>query len=265
MRRLTYGSLVYYQFDSLLAFAGLAHGVFARLGGHSRPPWQSLNTGHTVGDDPQAVAANHRLICDALGTSVDDLVSPYQVHGSRVAVVGAGDRGLVIQGTDALITDEPRVLLMLRFADCTPVWLYDPVRHAVGLAHAGWRGTVLGTVGATVEAMEAAFGCSPADVVAGIGPAIGPCCYEVGDDVVQAVGAAFPGVADEFLVPGATGKWYLDLWAANRYQLVRAGVGRVELAGICTACHTDEWYSHRAESGRTGRVGALIGLRGEGL
>jgi YfiH family protein len=261
MQPSTYGSLVYYQFDSLLPFPEVSHGVFTRLGGHSRSPWHSLNTGHTVGDDPEAVDANHRLICEALGFSTEDLVSPHQVHGATVGRVGAEDRGRVIYDTDALITDVPGVVLMLRFADCAPIWLYDPTRRAVGLAHAGWRGTVAGTAQAAVEAMQSAFGSDPSDILAGLGPAIGPCCYEVGGDVAQEVREAFPGVAAQFLAPRPNEKWHLDLWASNRHRLERAGVGQVEVAGICTACHTDEWYSHRAERGKTGRIGALIGLK----
>ena len=261
MQRSTFGSLVYYQFGSLLPFPELSHGVFTRLGGHSRPPWHSLNTGHTVGDDPEAVDANHRLICEALGFCTEDIVSPHQVHGATVARVDAGDRGRVVYDTDALITDAPGVVLMLRFADCTPIWLYDPIRRVVGLAHAGWRGTVAGTVRAAVEAMQSAFGSDPSDVLAGLGPSIGPCCYEVGADVAQGVREAFPRVAAQLLAPRANGKWHLDLWASNRHHLERAGVGHVEVAGMCTACHTDEWFSHRAEQGRTGRIGALIGLQ----
>jgi YfiH family protein len=150
---------------------------------------------------------------------------------------------------------------MLRFADCTPVWLYDPVQRAIGLAHAGWRGTVVGAARATVAAMQSAYGCRPADLLAGIGPAIGPCCYEVGEDVAQAIDGAFSEAAGRLLSPQTNGKWHLDLWAANRHTLMQAGVQQIEVAGICTACHTDEWFSHRAERGRTGRIGALIGLK----
>jgi YfiH family protein len=167
----------------------------------------------------------------------------------------------VVQATDALITDVPGVPLMLRFADCVPIWFYDPVRRAIGLAHAGWRGTVAGVGRATVAEMGKAFGSRPEDVIACIGPSVGPCCYEVGKDVAYAVGEAFPGVEGQLLSPRANGSWHLDLWAANRHQLAACGVVYIEVAGICTACHTDEWFSHRAEQGRTGRIGALIGLR----
>jgi len=261
MQRTTHRSLVYYQLYNLLAYPELAHGIFTRRGGQSQPPWASLNTGHTVGDDPDTVEVNHRLICEALGFTTADLVSPHQVHGANVVAVGAQDRGQVIEGTDALISDEPGVLLMLRFADCTPVWMVDPVHRAIGLAHAGWRGTAAGTVRETVQAMTSAFGTQPGDVVAGIGPAIGPCCYEVGKDVAQAISEAFPESASRLLEARGQDRWHLDLWAANHEHLLRAGVTQVEVAGICTACHMDEWYSHRAEQGRTGRIGALLGLR----
>ena len=265
LQRVTSGSVVYYQFEGLAEVAELVHGAFARLGGASEAPWDSLNTGHTVGDDDAAVEDNHRLICGALGIGRGDIVSPYQVHGTAVATVTDGDRGRVILQTDALITRSPNVPLMLRFADCVPLFLYDPVMRAVGLAHAGWRGTVAGVGRATVEAMAESFGSRPGDLVAGVGPAIGVCCYEVGEDVAREVREAFPQDHPPnevgLLARGPSGRWHLDLWAANRRQLEAAGVRQVEVAGTCTACHTEEWFSHRAENGRTGRWGAVIGLR----
>jgi copper oxidase (laccase) domain-containing protein len=109
--------------------------------------------------------------------------------------------------------------------------------------------------------MQSAFGSDPSDLLAGLGPAIGPCCYEVGEDVARRVREAFPGVVPQLLTSCGE-KYRLDLWTANRYHLERAGVRCVEVSGTCTACHTGEWFSHRAEQGRTGRIGALIGLRG---
>jgi YfiH family protein len=252
--------LVYYQFTHLLRHPDLAHGVFTRLGGYSQPPWDSLNTGHTVGDDLEAVRANHELIFEALGVHREDVVSPRQVHGTSVRVVDGRDKGQVCPETDALVTVTPGVVLMLRFADCVPVLLFDPIQGVVGLAHAGWRGTVAGMARSAVQAMVNDLGCLPADILAGVGPSIGPCCYEVGREVVDATRRAFADV-DGLLMPRANGRWHLDLWAANRRQLADAGVQHIEVAGICTACHTDEWFSHRAERGKTGRMGALIGLR----
>ena len=259
MRRMTYRSLVYYQFSSFLDCAGVKHGVFTRLGGHSQSPWDSLNTGHTVGDDLEAVEANHDLIFAALGVRREEVVSPHQVHSTTVRVVDERSRGQVCPETDALVTDAPNVALMLRFADCVPILLCDPVRSVVGLAHAGWRGTVAGMAGAVVQAMVHEMGCRPEDIRAGIGPSIGPCCYEVGEEVAEAASSALAG-ASGLLESKPNGRWHLDLWAANRRQLAEAGVCSIEVAGICTACRTDEWFSHRAERGKTGRLGAVIGL-----
>ncbi len=261
MRRIQYQSLVYYQFERLTTHSRVVHALFTRLGGHSRPPWTGLNTGHSVGDDPQAVDANHRLICQALGfASEEEFVSPYQVHGRHVALVDGTHKGKVIEATDALITQTPGVPLLLRFADCTPIMLYDPHRGAVGLAHAGWRGTVQKTAQAAAQAMIDLLGCRAQDIIAGIGPAIGPCCYEVGQDVVQAVAQAFPAHPD-LLHPCDDGKhWLFDMWTANRRQLEEIGIEQIEVAAMCTACHTDEWFSHRAERGQTGRFAAVIAM-----
>jgi YfiH family protein len=213
-----------------------------------------------VGDNLAHVYENHERICAALEIPRAKIVSPQQVHSAVVRVVDARDRGQVCKQTDALVTDAPGVYLMLRFADCVPVLFHDPVRRAVGLAHAGWRGTVACIARETVRQMVETFGCRPADIRAGIGASIGPCCYEVGDDVVEAVRKAFPGVS-HLLRRQTSGRCHLDLWAANRHQLALEGLSEIEVSGFCTACRTDEWFSHRAEKGRTGRHGVVIGLR----
>jgi len=177
-----------------------------------------------------------------------------------VALVGLGDRGRVIPATDALITDTPGVALMLRFADCLPVLLYDPVRGAIGLAHAGWKGTVEGIAAKTVSAMVEAYGSRPANIMAGLGPCIGPCCYQVGAEVIEAVKARFnhwPGL----LRPQGDGSVHFDLCEANRCQLAELGVEEVEVIQLCTACRTDELFSHRAEGGHTGRFAVILGMR----
>jgi YfiH family protein len=213
-----------------------------------------------VGDNLAHVHENHERICAALGITRAKIVSPHQVHSAAVRVVDARDRGQVCEQTDALVTDTPGVYLMLRFADCVPVLFHDPVRRVVGLAHAGWRGTVACIARATVREMVETFGCRPADIRAGIGASIGPCCYEVGDEVVEAARRVFPSVPD-LLQRQPSGRWHLDLWVANRHQLVSEGLSEIEVSAQCTACRTDEWFSHRAENGRTGRHGAVIGLR----
>ncbi len=260
MIRLQEGGLQRYVFESFPRNS-LIHGLFNRHGGHSRGPCASLNVGHSVGDDPEHVAANHRAIYSALQIEAGDVVNAQQVHGARVTIVAADDGGQTLKRTDALISDTPGLTLMMRVADCVPVFLYAARPPAVGLAHAGWRGTLKGIAARTAEAMASAFGYRPEELVVGLGPSIGPCCYEVGPEVVSRVRDAFGTGADE-LLSSATGegKAYLDLWRANALQLKEVGVEQVETAGICTCCRRDEFYSHRGEGGRTGRLAALIGL-----
>jgi hypothetical protein len=254
--------VAFYTFTALAACERLVHGVFTRHGGVSEGPWATLNVSRSVGDSAEAVAENHRRLAGALGIEREAIATAYQVGGCRVARAGREDRGIVARDTDALITDAPGVPLMLRFADCLPILVYDRVRHAAGLAHAGWRGTLAGVARHTVWAMAEAFGSRPGDLTAAIGPGIGPRCYQVGPDVVRAVYAACAD-AESLLPVQPDGSRHFDLWAANARQLVEAGVGLVDVAGLCTACHTGEFFSHRGERGRTGRFAGVVMLDGE--
>ena len=250
--------VVTYRFATLSRAEELVHAALTRIGGASQGPFATLNLGHTVGDDLAAVEENHRRALGSMGLYPRRVVSPYQVHGARVGVVGRGHLGTVQPATDALVTDEVGVPLLLRFADCVPVLFFDPVRRAVGIAHAGWRSVVAGVVGDTVRTMRDRLGCAPADLWAGIGPSIRPCCYEIGPEVLTAIGAACPpGAEIEKLVDGRS---HLDLPAAVRAQLREAGVKQIEDSGLCTACRVDEFFSHRAEHGHTGRFGIVLGL-----
>ena len=257
MRRVERDGLAWYEFDG--PDSHFKHALITRMGGVSAAPFASLNLGSTVGDAPAAVAENHRRLFSALNVTPECVVSPHQVHGRNVAQVHLADGGTVIPETDALITNVPGVVLLLRFADCTPVLLYDPVQQAVGLAHGGWRGVAGGIVPATVQAMHTAFGSDVRDLWVGVGPAIGPDHYEVGAEVVAAIAATLP--------PGTNiarrhhARWLLDLPTAIEAQLTALGVQHSAQSGLCTACHTDEWYSHRREKGHTGRFGVLVSLR----
>jgi hypothetical protein len=256
MRREQRDGVLLYRFEGLAPYAVVDHAILTRVGGVSDPPFETLNLGHSVGDAPEAVAENHRRALGVLEVDPEDVVSPHQVHGARVAPVGPEDRGRVVPETDALVTAAPGVPLMMRFADCAPVLLFDPAHHVIALAHAGWRGTAAGVVGETVRTLQAHFGTDPGALWAGIGPAIGPCCYEVGPEVITAIQAATPP-GTEIVAPG-DGSPHLDLPGAVAAQLRVAGVERVEESGLCTACRGDEFFSHRAEDGSTGRFGVVI-------
>ncbi len=247
-----------------------AHGLSGRLGGVSKAPCDSLDLALHVGDEPEAVIVNRRRYLTALGLDAARLVTPEQVHGEAIARVTARDAGRgalsyddAIAATDALITDEEDLPLLLCFADCTPILFLDPVRRAVGIAHGGWKGTVRRIAAKTVRRMQDEFGSRVEDILVGIGPSIGPCCYEVGAEVAEQFRAAFPGHERELFTEPQPGHTYLSLWAANTLQLEEAGIPRehIDCASVCTACNHAIFYSYRADGGRTGRMAAVIALK----
>ena len=258
------GELRYYSFDSLEAH-GLVHGILTRQGGVSRAPWASLNLGGTVGDDPDAVQQNRLRAFSALNCRLESFYDVWQVHSATVVFADAPrpPEQAHLQA-DAILTDVPGVALFMRFADCVPILLYDPHHKAIGLVHAGWKGTVARIAALAVQAMQARYRSDPRDLLAAIGPSIGEHHYPVGQDVVQQVQAAFGEQAGEVLhihhgMQADSGVKF-DLWNANRLVMEEAGVRQVEVSGLCTACNLQDWYSHRGEAGKTGRFGALIRL-----
>jgi hypothetical protein len=183
----------------------------------------------------------------------------WQIHSAE-SVKAEGPRdGRPYEKADIIVTDRPGVTLFMRFADCVPIALYDPEKRAIGLAHAGWIGTVRDAAGAAVQSMVESFGSDPLDLRVGLGPSIGPDHYPVGEDVLQQFRTSFgPGAEEHIAVHD--GVSHLNLWSANRALLERKGVVQIELAGICTACQVEDWFSHRAEGGKTGRFGAILAL-----
>jgi hypothetical protein len=196
-----------------------------------------------------------------LGVEDRAVCTVWQVHGSDVIIAQTPVRGRRwLAYADAMVTDRPGTALSMRFADCVPILFFDPVRGVIGMAHAGWRGVVVGVAANTVQTMQRSFGCQVADIQALIGPSIGPDCYQVGEEVVAAVQTYF-GTLDGLVRHSAVdGSAYLDLWAASALDLRRAGIEQIETAAICTASNTQEFFSHRGEYGRTGRFGAVMSL-----
>lgn len=263
------GSLKFYTFPHIEATGQVEHGFTTRPGGVSGGPYNGLNTAFHVGDAPENVLRNRALACQALNINPRDLVSGSQVHGGLVEVVGRCDlgRGALSQeeslpGTDALITGEAGVPLSSYYADCVPLFFLDPARRVIALAHAGWKGTVLQIGRKTVEAMAAAFNSDPRQCLAGIGPSIGPCCYEVDKRVMEPLQGSF-STWRELAVASSPGKWRLDLWEANRRTLVEAGLPgeNIIVSRICTSCHNDHFFSYRAQGGTAGRMAALMMLK----
>jgi len=249
----------YFQFEGFGPYGRLQHAVFSRQGGVSPAPYAGLNMSLSVPDEDHNVLHNRARAYGLFGRTNETLVHAYLVHGSDVAEVTQQNYGEYVYRVDGLITNEPGCGLTMNFADCTPIFLYDPVHHAIGLGHAGWQGTVKDLPGAMARAMQRAYGSQPGDLMAGIGPCIGVDRYEVGEPVVTAVHQAFDD-PDALLLPSPNGsrRPHFDLAAANRQNLQRAGVIYIEHSNLCTATRTDLFFSHRTEKGKTGRFGTIF-------
>lgn len=250
-------NLRFFQFNTIQA----KHAIFTRHGGLSPEPWHSLNVGGTVGDERTRVRANRNLSLKVLGCEPDSVFDVWQIHSADVVCATAPRPDTeAVRQADIILTDKPELTLYMRFADCVPILFHDPRKSVIGVAHAGWMGTLRDVATATINAMAKQYGSNPADVIAGIGPSIGPDHYEVGEDVISQVKQKF-GDESEQMLKSHNGKIHFDLWKANRFLLEKVGVEKIEVAEICTACNTNDWFSHRAEKGRTGRFGALITLQ----
>ncbi|MDX2021419.1 MAG: peptidoglycan editing factor PgeF [Deltaproteobacteria bacterium] len=241
---------------------GFVHGFTERAGGVSPPPYDTMNVGFKWGDDTANVIANRALVHTACGAS--RLLLAKQVHGSAVAVVSMDDdvdRVAALQA-DAVVTADEDLGVGVIVADCVPVLLADPVTGACAAIHAGWRGTAANVVGETVATLTRRFGVRPADLVAAIGPSIGPCCFEVGDEVVAALTAVLPGHAGLAAI-GPRGRAHADLWRANAWLLQSAGVGagHIDVLGECTHCQPHRFFSYRRDGSVTGQMMAFVARR----
>jgi hypothetical protein len=278
----------------------LVHGFSTRPGGESiMDGKRALNLGFTEWDDRARVAKNRAAFAAAVSARKMPLITVRQFHSDVIHVVSApghaapkGPASKAAQDApqaDALVTRVPELLLSVQTADCVPILLADTRHHAVAAIHAGWRGTLARISEKTLGRMRMEFGTRASDVVAAIGPSIGRCCYEVGPEVAQAFATQFPMAADWFDGPfeqlshGEEPLWLpwltmmppghvpppprvqLDLRAANRAQLVDAGVpeSRIDVSDLCTACRADLLFSYRREGLKTGRMMAMIGVRGK--
>ncbi|HEU0027630.1 MAG TPA: polyphenol oxidase family protein [Ktedonobacterales bacterium] len=263
---------VYLLFERLSQAPGLLHGVFTRKGGYSAPPFDGLNVATTTGDDPDSARRNQRVIASELGLT---LISARAAHGVDSCVIarkspGEPDEALRDRTrqvlADAMITTETSLGLFWGFGDCAPILLYDPRHRAIALAHGGWRGAA-GAIGPrTIDAMRERFGSRPEELLAGVGPAIQSCCYQVNDVVYDAFQrdprardtATFVQRADD----GGDSAFYLDVTESNARQILAAGVraDHLDVAPHCTGCAADLFYSHRKRPQADGRFGVVIGL-----
>ncbi len=251
-----------YYFQNLNQYSGLFHFVTTRSGGVSETPYNSLNLGLHTADNPEHVLQNRALLANKIGIDGEKILYASQVHSGNVKII---DEEAIANGvlancpeTDAMLTNIPGICLMVMVANCVPIVLFDPVQVVIAVIHAGWRGTVQNIVSNTVGAMIERYGSDPADIIAAIGPSIGPCCYEVGEEVKAKVESSFGSTEGCLIKQIDSGKYHFDLWFANHKQLISNGLKgvNVETASLCTKCKPDVFYSSRASNGLTGRFAA---------
>ncbi len=262
--------MVVWKFDKLSRFGELLHFVSTRAGGISERSFSGLNTGFHVGDDNFRVLQNRRMLTEALGINLLNCTFANQCHSANVAIVnescrgrGALEKETGLPNTDALITNVPDICLGLQVADCVPILLFDPVRKVIASVHAGWKGTVRKIAGEAVYKMVYNYDTRPENIIACLGPSIGPCCYEVGADVLRDVVSSLGPVKEIIRETGREGSFIFDQWSANIRQLKDSGVkeDNIELSGICTHCNSGVFYSYRKHNGVTGRFMAGIMLK----
>jgi purine-nucleoside/S-methyl-5'-thioadenosine phosphorylase / adenosine deaminase len=255
LRSRTTNGLPLYRFRLLGGCPGLQHAVFTRLGGVSSAPFASLNVSYGTQDDAGKVRENLRRVRAATGNA--SLVYGRQVHGGTLLAIHEHlpldpEIPYPLEGVDGFISSVPGLTMMVKVADCQGVLLFDPRRRVAAAVHAGWRGSVQNVVGKAVRLMAAEFQCRPADLIAGISPSLGPCCAEFRN---------WRHELPEHFLPYQVRPTYFDFWAISRAQLMEAGVPgeNIEIAGLCTRCHPDVFYSYRGE-GQTGRSAVTIGV-----
>ena len=250
------------------AWAGAAHGFSTRLGGVSPAPMDSLNLGANRGDDPANVRENFSRFCAAIGTDPNALVKNHQIHSNQVRPVTRADvmdcpEAPGVYEADGLITVESRVCLTIFSGDCIPILFYDPVRRCIAAAHAGWRGTATGIAARAAEAMVRDYGCKVENILAAIGPGIGPCCFETHADVPEGLRTSLGPDVEPLIRPlSKEGKFSVDLKGANAYVLQKIGLlpNHIAVCSACTACDLNTFWSHRVQGNQRGSMAAMIQL-----
>ena len=263
------GGVPFLVFPALRKLGFVRDAFSTRLGGVSCGDYASMNLSFGRGDPDENVRENYRRFSRAVGFDENRLVSSSQDHHTRIRRVTVQQAGVGIfrpqdqSSVDRLVTDEPGLTLVTHYADCVPLYFVDPVHRAIGLAHAGWRGTVAEMGRCMVEKMTAEFGSDPAELVTAIGPSIGACCYEVDTPVIEKVRALSYIPMECVLQPVSKEKAMLDLWEVNRRVLLHAGVRaeNILISGVCTCCHRELLFSHRATHGHRGGLCAFLQIR----
>lgn len=258
----------YIRFKNLDKYSDiLVHGFTTRRGGVSEGEYESLNMAFNKKDKRENVEENYRRVAKALGIDTENMVLSNQVHDNKIHIVTEADRGKGIYkqsdiiGIDGLMTDKPDVALVTFYADCVPVFLFDPVKRVIALVHSGWRSTLKEISKEAVIKMKKEFGCDQSDIEVAIGPSIGQCCFEVGEEVYEEFINTFKWC--EPYCKKVQDKWFIDLHSIIKTSLKTEGIeeDKILIAGVCTKCNKDVFFSHRGDNGKTGTLTAIMQIK----
>ena len=249
----------YLQFENLSKCKNTQHFSTTRIGGISKGKLDSLNTGYTVNDNPKNVSQNLDYLAKVFDLARDQMVSPKQTHSKNIGIVNSVKD--IFPNTDALITNKPGICIFIRTADCVPILLFDPIKNAVAAIHSGWKSTIQKISKHAIELMQKKFGTNPEDLIAGIGPSIGPDAYEVGIEVAKQFQDQF-GMNHIITPIKNSDKYLLNLWEVNKQILVESGIPKkqIEIAEMCTYSNPELFYSARRDGVKTGRLATGIML-----
>lgn len=245
----------------------IQQGFSTKLGGVSTGDCATMNISTTRGDKEEAITENRKRLAAAVGVLPEDMVYTGQTHTTNVKVVTEADKGTCLKETDGMVTNVKGVCLVTFYADCVPLYFVDPVKKTIGLSHSGWRGTVHKMANVTIQKMTETFGTNPNDVVAAIGPSICQDCYEVSKDVIEHIREQYePSDHAQLFYKKENGKYQLNLWQANKKNLLEAGVleSHIAVTNLCTCCNPERLFSHRATNGKRGNLSAFLALKKEG-
>jgi len=257
----------YITFSSLEKYPELFHCFTTRLGGASEGCYTSMNLGLSTEDDIEHIVRNYETLSENLSFNLYDMVKTCQTHSSSIKYATDEDKGKIFNKTpgysdvDGLITDKKNIIIATSHADCTPIFFYDSVKKVIGMAHAGWRGTIKNIAGNMVQKFVKDFNCNPKDIVAVIGPSLGQCCFEVDEDVAEMILSINKDYKQFMEVKGI--KYHFDLWAINKYILLNEGLEErnIEISELCTKCNNDLFFSHRGQKGKRGLMLGILGMR----
>lgn len=262
------GKLKLFKFNILNNFSDeIIHCFTSRLGGVSQGECSSLNMGFNRNDLKENVLENYRIVCEAMGIDIGNLVLSRQVHDNKIYKVSVTDKGKGIfkendlLGYDGLMTNEKGTALVTFYADCVPLFFYDPVNKAIALSHSGWRSTKKQIAAETVKAMKNEYGTEPDRLICAIGPSIRQCCFEVGEEVVQEFTEEIPW-SNVFCEKEQNDKWHIDLQGIIKKTLLNEGILEHNMsdANLCTKCNKDIFFTHRGDKGKTGSMTAIMQL-----